>query len=48
MAQHHPAPAEAGPYDTCDGCGQAIVQHWENRSLWVTMLSGNAECYGKG
>lgn len=45
--QHHPAPAEAGPYDTCASCGLPIVQHWERRTEWVAMLGGNAECYGK-
>jgi hypothetical protein len=48
MRTHSPAPEDAGPYDTCQHCGQAIVQHWDNRELWVTMAGGNAECYGKG
>jgi len=47
MRMHVPVPAEDGPYDTCRGCGVPIVQHWDNRELWVGMTGGSAECCGR-
>ena len=52
VASHHPAPAEGGPYDTCQHCGQPIRPHYDPVTgnpvpgAWVTMLKGSAECYG--
>ncbi len=35
---------ELAPYDTCRYCAKAVG--WsERRNTWVTLLSGNPECY---
>ena len=48
--QHWPTPddqLDQHAYDVCQHCGLPIVQHWQDRQRWVTMTSGNTECYGQ-
>lgn len=47
---HVPTPEDEldqGVYDVCAHCQLPIVQHWQDRAVWVVMTTGSRVCYGR-